>query len=236
MMNWWLLRSSIGKKALSALTGFGLVLYVILHLLGNLTLFKQDGGAAFNRYAEALASYGWLITIAEIALLLAILLHVGIAIRLHWENRRARPTSYYVKPRGKLAGITRTTVSSLTMHLSGLVLLVFLIVHIWQFRFGPGLQQGYRLRLNDETEIRNLYRLVFETFRSPWMVAFYCLSMIPLWSHLRHGMWSGFLSLGLLPGRIINSCHRAAGILAMILAFGFFGIPIWVCFFGSAGR
>src|SRR5437868_5134662 len=87
------LSSSVGKKLVMAASGLGLVIFVIIHLLGNLSLYQADG-TTFNLYAHSLASYGILLTIAEIGLLGAFLVHIVVAFGLTGRNKSAGPVAY----------------------------------------------------------------------------------------------------------------------------------------------
>ena len=81
------------------------------------------------------------------------------------------------------------------MILTGLVLLAFLVIHIWQFKFGPAIEEGYVAQLHGEN-VRDLHRLVVETFKKPGYVLFYVFSMSLLGMHVRHGFWSALQSMG----------------------------------------
>ena len=222
--------STVGQKYIGALTGLGLIGFTVVHLLGNLTLYKSDG-AAFNTYAHTLDSAGLLLTLAEIGLLGLVTLHVATVIYLKRINVAARPVKYRKwQSKGVRAGEARfSTASSRNMMWSGLFLLGFLALHIYQFRFGPSKAEGYVYDLHGEP-IRDLYRLVHETFQNTWMMGIYLLAMVLLGLHLRHGAWSAFQSLGILNRRNHGTAVSAAMVTAVVLSIGFFLIPLFMHF------
>src|SRR5262249_39919236 len=161
------------------------------HLAGNLTIFF--GQDAINTYASLTHSLGPILIAVELALGAVFLLHAGTAIAVWRENRAGRTARYaLVASKG---GASKQTLASRSMIVTGVVLLVFLVIHLWQFRFGPGEAQGYVARL-DGHEVWDLWRIVVETFKQPLWVAFYLGVMILLGLHLRHGFWSAFQTIG----------------------------------------
>src|SRR5262247_4111597 len=120
--------SSVGMKILIGITGLGLVLYLIVHIAGNLMIF--GGPSFFNRYAYTLESNP-LIPVIEIGLLLIFLAHVYKTVAMFLSNQQARPARYMQKKR---AGHTsRKNFASSTMIASGLWLLLFIIIHVRAF-------------------------------------------------------------------------------------------------------
>jgi len=108
--------------------------------------------------------------------------------------------------------------------------LLFLVVHIWTFKFGPGIAEGYVTTLDGEPA-RDLYRLVVETFKNPLYVFGYTLVMILLGFHLRHGFWSAFQSLGAIRPTALKTMQFTAMIVGILLAVGFLSIPVYIFFF-----
>jgi succinate dehydrogenase / fumarate reductase cytochrome b subunit len=219
----------VGKKVISGLTGLGLVLFIVVHLAGNLLLFM--GGEPFNSYAHFLETvgHGALLPIAEISLLLLFMLHIGSGFTVFNDKTRARPVGY-VKVAS--AGHTsRRTASSNSMIVSGVLLLFFVVLHILQFRFGPGsgpeVLDEYHTQIAGET-VRNLYKLVFSTFHEPTWVVVYVVAMILLGLHLRHGFWSMFQSMGWSNKRILPIIYPAGIVVAIVLAIGFICLPIYI--------
>ena len=178
--------SSVGTKLLIGLTGLALFAYLILHLIGNALFFA--GPATFNKYSHALISNPLIIPI-EIGLLLIFLLHVYKTIINYFSNWAARPIGYAEK---EYAGHTsRKSFASSTMIFSGLVMLLFVIIHVKQFKYGA----WYDVASGSET-VRDLARLEIEVFQHPLWVAFYVICTLVVGLHLWHGIASGFQSIG----------------------------------------
>ncbi|MDZ4678159.1 MAG: succinate dehydrogenase cytochrome b subunit [Oligoflexia bacterium] len=220
------LTSSIGKKYLMSLTGLALLIFLITHLLGNISLYKLDGGQTFNAYTKYLASFGVLLYIAEIGLVLTFLVHIIAAFTVKKSHSDARPVGYKMY---RSKGIETSNVSSRNMIVTGIVILVFLIVHVWQFKFGPSVPEGYVTQLNGEPS-RDLARLVNEVFHNPLWVIGYVSVMIFVGFHLRHGFWSAFQSLGAMTPRLSKPIYCLGVITAFLLSVGFLFIPIWIYF------
>src|SRR5262245_7149367 len=179
-----LLSSSVGMKILIGATGLALVIYLVIHIVGNaLVVF---GPEVFNNYAYVLEEKNPLLPLIEIALLLVFLIHIYKTVRMFLANQKARPVGYAKK---KFAGPpSRKTLASATMIVSGLWLLVFLIIHVKAFRFSP----VYEWPAGG----RDLYRQELENLSNPLIAGFYVLSMLIVGSHLWHGFSSAFQSLG----------------------------------------
>src|SRR5215208_283966 len=177
--------SSVGTKVLIGLTGLALFAYLILHLVGNALIFA--GPTAFNEYSHALVSNPLIIPV-ELGLLAIFLLHVYKAITNYLGNSAARPVRYATKTS---AGYTsRKSVASSTMIWSGLVMFLFVIVHVKQFKYGAWYQTA------SADPVRDLARTEVEVFSHPLWVAFYVVCTLIVGLHLRHGISSGFQSIG----------------------------------------
>ncbi len=221
--------STIGKKILMGATGLALVGFVIVHLAGNLLLLSPNPDH-FNRYAHTLESMGALLYVAEAGLVFLFLAHIYSGITVYWCNRRARPQSY--KKSGRAGGVSRKSSSSTSMIWTGLILFAFLIWHLWEFKYGAGVEQGYAVQLGSEV-VRDLHRLVVESFQKEYVTLLYVLVMILLGFHLRHGFWSAFQSLGLYHPRYTGLIYGSGVVLAVLLAVGFLFIPVWIYFLGG---
>ena len=210
--------SSIGKKIFMALSGFALVSFAAIHLLGNLLTFK--GAKAINLYAHTLTSTP-LIYIAEISLLLIFMLHITLGLVLFWENKRARPHNYQKR---RLTGRGATFASS-TMPYSGLLLLIFLVLHLLHFKFGT----NYQMIHNSEI-MRDFYHLMLVTFRGPLLATYYIAMMIILFVHLSHGIQSLFQSLGISHPQYTPILKKFGLVISIMLGIGFISIPIFLLF------
>jgi succinate dehydrogenase / fumarate reductase cytochrome b subunit len=211
--------SSVGTKLLIGLTGLALFLYMLLHLAGNAIVFF--GPEMFNQYSHQLISNPLIVPI-EIGLLLVFLLHIYKTVTMFLRNKTARPVSYQKK---ELAGHTsRKGLASSTMIASGLFLLVFVVIHVKQFKFGT-----FYLTQGSES-IRDLYRTEIEVFRQPGWVLLYVLGTLTVGLHLRHGIASAFQSLGADHPRYTRRLTMLALALAILIGGGLAVIPVWVYF------
>ena len=217
-----LFNTSIGRKITTGLTGLGLVAFVVIHLAGNLTLFVSS--EAFNAYAHKLESLGPLLYLAEIGLIAVFVFHIIFTIAVTMQNKGARDQAY--KTKGNAGKPSRKTLSSQTMIYTGLVLGAFVVWHVWMFKFGPGMAQGY-VEMHSGEPYRDLYRLVEESFQNTWIVAAYVTVMVLLGSHVRHGFWSAFQSLGAYHPRYTPLIYTAGVLLAGALAVGFLALPLY---------
>ena len=216
--------SSVGKKVITGLTGFCLIGFVAVHLLGNLTLFL--GPHAFNAYAHFLetALHGWLIYAFEISIFLIFAFHIVSAFTVAWtDKRKARQQGYkYSRDAG---GKSRKTWSSITMIYTGAILLVFVIGHIYLFKFGH--------HDVDDHGVKNLYKTVVTVFQGIGFTAFTVVAMILLGFHLRHGFWSAFQSLGWANDKYLPILVRIGLVVAVLLAIAYIVIPVYLFLFGD---
>ena len=207
----WLIRafsSSIGKKQIMAATGLGFSLFVLTHLLGNLTVYS--GREAFLSYVEKLHSLGSFVTLAELGLAVFAVLHIGMGLILFVQNLQARPVRYAVKKR---AG--GRTIGSITAPYTGLLILVFIIVHLSKFRFV------------DKT-MTDDFMILSSTFSQMGYVLFYILGVTVVALHVSHGFWSGFQTIGLNHPKYMPSIQRFGVVLSVVLGVGFASIPIYL--------
>jgi succinate dehydrogenase / fumarate reductase cytochrome b subunit len=126
---------------------------------------------------------------------------------------------------------SRKSPGSTTMIYTGIVVFVFLILHLKTFKFGPDIADGYVVQISGES-MRDLYRLVVEVFSNKWYVLWYVMAMIPLGLHLSHGFWSAFQSLGAYHPRYTPVLYAAGYAFAVAIAGGFLIIPLWIYFRG----
>lgn len=191
-----------------AITGLGLFVFVVMHLAGNLLIFQ--GAAPFNAYADKLESFGALLWAAEVGLVIFFLVHAYSGIRVAIENRRARQVRYVVNKRQGEA-----TIASRSMVIGGIIILIFLVLHIKMFKFG------------DKAGADGLWGLVNRTFHNPLMVAWYVIAMLALGLHLSHGFSSAFQTLG-AQKPIWRPRLKMMGLgLGWVVALGFAALPIW---------
>jgi succinate dehydrogenase / fumarate reductase cytochrome b subunit len=213
--------STVSTKLLVGGTGLALILYLVVHLVGNLLILL--GATTYNGYAAMLLRNPLLVPV-EIGLAAIFILHVYKAVVMWWTNRKARPDRYYKK--GWAGGPSRKTVASSTMVYTGLLTLGFIVLHVKAFKYG---QPGE----DPTTHQENLYGLVTGTFHDPLWVAFYEVCLIVLAFHLWHGFASAFESLGLHFSGANTGIVRLGKIVALLIAGGFLFIPLWAYFLGG---
>lgn len=220
--------SPIGRKVLTGITGLGLTIFVLVHMAGNLGYFSSDPDA-YNKYADFLISgTGPLIYVVEIGLLAFALMHIYLGIKIYFGKREARPVDY--KKYRSAGKPSKQTGSSRTMIFTGMVILIFLVIHLQTFKFGPGMEEGYVATLDDGSQIRDLKRLVTEKFQHPLYAFGYPAVMLLLGFHLRHGIWSAFQSLGATNPRITPILYTVGGLVAALIAIGFLILPLYIYF------
>lgn len=214
---------SLLKKYLMALTGFIMVGFLFVHMLGNLQMFQ--GPEAMNGYAHFLKSLPPAILWGSRAfLLLAIGVHVWMAILLTRENRRARPEAY------EQAAFRQATLASRTMGISGSFILFFVVFHILHFTTRVILPEYQDLSLytNAQSGFFDVYEMVIHSFSMPWVVALYTTGMVFVCLHLSHGIWSMFQTMGWANSRVRSGLKCFAKLYALVLFFGFMSTPFAV--------
>jgi succinate dehydrogenase / fumarate reductase cytochrome b subunit len=211
--------SSVGTKLLIGLTGIGLFVYMLLHLAGNAIIFL--GRDTFNEYSHALISNPLIVPI-EIGLLIVFVVHIYKTVTMWLKNQAARPVRYERKERARHT--SRKSLASSTMILSGLVLAVFVMIHVQQFKFGTFYQVA------ETPGVRDLYRTEIEIFQRPFWVIVYVVATLLVGLHLRHGVASAFQSLGLDHPRYTQRLVAISVALGILIGGGLAIIPIWVYF------
>jgi succinate dehydrogenase / fumarate reductase cytochrome b subunit len=218
--------SSVTKKLLTGITGLSLVLFLVAHLIGNLTLFA--GPEVFNAYAQFLHHFmhGMFIRLAEFGLLSFFVIHIWSALSVSLSKRKARPSRYAVE--GNAGGKSKKSLHSLNMIISGSIILLFVLVHLNHFKYADHEAVG-TMTLANGVEAQNVYRLVVGSFQGNFgYVLFYMLAMGVLCSHLMHGVWSAVQSLGLARPSTLPFLHMGGMVIAIALAVGFFLLPILI--------
>jgi len=209
-------RSSIGKKWVVGVSGALLVLFVLAHLAGNLTIYIGPFGEGINVYAQALHASPLFLWAARGGLVVVFLVHIFTALSLVLENRRARPQRYAVKAR------LQSTIFARTMALSGLVVLSFLIFHVLQFAAGFSPHS----RLYDLEGRHDVAAMIVLSFHNPLVSGFYLLSILLLGMHLSHGISSIFQTFGLSGRKSSGFIRRGALVVSWVLMAGFASIPV----------
>jgi succinate dehydrogenase / fumarate reductase cytochrome b subunit len=208
-------KSSIGRKAVVAVTGLLLSGFVLAHLLGNLQIFL--GQEALNSYAEHLQTLPLLLWPARIFLVTVLILHVFFSLQLAVENRRARPVPY-AKDETVQAGLP-----SRTMVISGFMILSFIIYHLLHFTFGVMHPEFFHLL--DAKGRHDVYSMMILSFEDPRISGAYVVAMAFLAAHLSHGFGSFAQSLGWVDEKGGERCKRAGIWLAWFIFIGYASIP-----------
>lgn len=213
--------SSIGLKILMALTGAGLLLFVLGHMAGNLQIFL--GQDALNSYAKKLQELGPLLWVARLGLLGMLFVHVSCAFRLSLANNLARPQRYVYEKT-----VQASAASRYMMH-TGVVVLAFVVIHLCHFTL-PTSSYG---NLHDYQGRHDVYRMVVEGF-SPanwYVVAFYLAANLLLGLHISHGATSLFQTIGLTHKRASLAVKGLGPMLATVIVLGNMAIPL-ACMLG----
>ena len=209
--------STVGQKQIVALTGLGLSAFVLLHMLGNVLIFV--GPEAYNMYSHQLVNNPLIIPM-ELGLAALFITHLALALKLSFQNAKARGTPYATAAKGDKA----TSLIAKTLWHQGVVLLVFVVYHLITFKFGPHYEVAY-----EGLMVRDLHRLVVEVFQSPLYVMGYVLALVVLAFHLSHGVASALQSLGIYWARAKCLAH----IYAALVGGGFILQPLYVFLYGG---
>lgn len=207
-----LYQTTIGKKAVVALTGVILVGFVVGHMLGNMNAYA--GEEAFNGYAAALREVPALLWGTRLLLLIAFPLHIYTAISLARLNRSARPQRYARKVD------LVTSQPAKWMPYTGLILLAYLLFHLAHLTF------GWAGPFNPENPFDTFVR----GFQDPAISAAYIVGNLALGLHLFHGVWSMFQSLGASHPKYDRFRTDLAVFLSAIITVGNLSFPIAVMF------
>jgi succinate dehydrogenase / fumarate reductase, cytochrome b subunit len=205
-------QSSVGKKFVVGITGLFLCSFLVVHLFINLYLFKHDGGATFNVYAEFMASNPIIRTL-EIVLFLGFIFHMVTSSILWYMNRVARPQKYLVTH-----PLESSTLSSRITFLTGSIIFIFLVIHMQSF-WVPS-------RFFAE-ENPSMYALVANAFRSPLYDGLYLIALFLLGFHLRHGFQSAFQTFGIRGKRYESLIELIGVIFWLLIPLGFASMPIY---------
>lgn len=211
-------KSSIGAKALMAVTGLVLFGFVLVHMLGNLQVYI--GQEEYNSYAAFLKSKPEILWGARSVLIASVLLHIVSGVRLNLLNQAARPVAYAQKT------FTKATFTSRSMVLSGLVVLAFIIYHLLHFTLGVTDPSHYHL--HDAQGRHDVYSMFIYGFKNVYVAVAYIVAMVLLGMHLNHGASSLFQSLGLNGPRYSNLTERIGPVFATIIVIGNISMPLAV--------
>ena len=205
-----------------SLTGLFLSSFLIVHMAGNLQLFKGDNGRAFNEYTYFMTHNPLILTVSYL-LYTSILVHALMAVVLTRHNQSSRPVKYaYSRPEAN------SPWSSRNMGILGTILLLFIIIHMrtfwYEMHFGSVPMAEY-----DGKQYKDLYAVVKEAFSQWWYVLLYVISMVAIGFHMAHGFQSGFQSLGIRHTKYTPMIEFVGRyFFALIIPVAFAAMPIYV--------
>lgn len=210
-------RSTVGKKAAMAVSGVVMLTYLVFHMLGNLKIFfgpdDINGYAAWLRtIGEPFLRYGWFLWIARTALTAAVVVHGVAAYQLSRRDLAARPQQYAHRRQ-------RATYATRTMRWGGVILALFIVWHILDLT---------TLTVNPRAEAGHPYQNIVASFSTWYGGGVYCVAMLALGLHVRHGFWSAAQTLGVNNPRRDRVLKLCANALALLLTVGFLSVPVAV--------
>jgi succinate dehydrogenase / fumarate reductase, cytochrome b subunit len=221
--------SSLGKKFTMGLTGLFLITFLIVHCSINAMVFFNDGGETFNHWAHFMGS-NLIIRIMEIGLFVGLILHIVQGLILWAQNSQARPIKYAVNDAN-----SNSKWYSRSMGLLGTLILLFLIIHLYNFwipsRFGGsfGIHQLEEINLSAEYNNQKVHDLYFEmtqVFSNLWVVIIYVLGVFSLGWHLLHGFQSAFQTFGINHKRYTPAIKGFGVAFSIIVPLVFASIPV----------
>lgn len=201
-------KTSIGKKLIMALSGWGFILFLTIHLCGNLTFY--GGRDFFNAYVDSLHQFELLITVSEFILLTLAHLHILTGVLLFIKNLQARPKRYVSNKWGG-----GRTIASAIMPYTGMFIFIFLFFHLLDFHYA------------DKT-YQTVYHIVTQTFENPLYTVFYLFSMAVVALHVSHGFWSLFQTLGVNHYKYMPFIRFMGIFISIIFGIGFGSLPLYI--------
>ena len=216
--------SSIGQKIIMGATGAFLIVFVVMHLLGNLEIFF--GRDAMNDYAVFLRSIPKALWSLRILTLVSFVTHIYLSIKLSLENKAARPVAYAVKHN------RAATTASQTMIYSGTLLLAFILFHLAHLTFGWTHPEHFHMV--DAAGRHDVYGMAVAGFQNGWIVCFYIIAVGSLCFHLSHGFSSAAQTFGIARGSTALLLRQGGRLFSALIFLGYVSIPlsVWLGFVG----
>ena len=189
-MNCFLVKSSLGRKLVMAVSGCFLVLFLLFHMAMNLAaLFSAD---AYNMICAFLGA-NWYALVGTVVLAGGVLIHFAYALLLTWQNRKARGNVRYamtVKEKG-------VDWASKNMLVIGFIVLCGLglhLVHFWSKMQFVEIMGGHENSLG--LAPTDGAALIAFTFSKWYNALIYIVWLAAIWFNLTHGVWSMFQTAG----------------------------------------
>jgi len=219
------LSSTVGGKAVVAVTGLLLLGFVIAHMIGNLQIFA--GAKKINEYAKFLKDLGPGLWAARLGLLIVFLAHVLMSLALKKRSLEARPIGYF-RP-----NTIRASFASLTMVQTGLLVFLFIAYHIAHFTLGLTQSANgvsfLELRDPNDASLHDVYRMTIAGFSSGPVSLLYLAAQVVLFIHLSHGAASVFQTVGLNTPRTAwffrSLAYAVAGVI--LVGNGAIVLAVW---------
>lgn len=212
--------SSLGHKYVIALAGMFLMLFLCFHLLTNLLMLMGDSGESFASAVEFLSANP-LIKVMEYVLFAGFAIHIIFGVIIWFHNQKARPVGYH-------AGLqSETSLFSRFMFHTGVIILVFLIIHLTNFFF---VKLGLVPVPEYAKDSHDFYSMAVVKFKNPWYSGIYLVSFVFLGFHLKHAFQSAFQSLGLNHNKYTQAIKVIGTIYSIVISVGFAIIPIYFLF------
>ena len=217
-----LFTSSIGRKILMAITGLCLVLFAVIHLVGNTTIFGWLVGLGIkdiNAYAHHLHAFPPMVWAFRAVMLVIVAVHVYFGIQLTVENSGCRQRKYAVKATQK------TSFASENMIWTGLLLLVFIVYHLLHFtgKVIPGMEL-----VKDAEGTVDVFAMIVAAFKNIVIAVVYAGAMATLFLHLSHGIQSIFQTFGLSNEKCQPGIIKAGMLVALVLFLGYVSVPLTI--------
>ena len=211
MWLWNFVSSSIGKKLLMSLSGLFFCSFLVVHLSGNTLLFI--GADEFNAYTTFMSTSN-LIFGMEIMMIVLFLLHIYTSAVLTLENRAARPEKYKMD-----VSAGKRTIMSSNMFITGSIVVIFVVLHVWQFKYGNW--------SNTDPDSMTMYALVAFKLKSPLFAFGYVIAVIGVGFHLNHSFQSAFQTLGINHMKYTPLIKKLGTLFAILVAVGFASFPVY---------
>lgn len=220
------LKSQVGRKLMTGITGIGLMLFLVGHIVGNLSIFGSPD--AFNLYTKTLTDLGPLLYVIEAGLAFFFLYHTILGVSIWLKKKKTRPNKYDTyKTKG---GASHQSLASKSMVYTGAIILIFVVLHIIHFKFG-----AEYMTVIDGMQVRDLKKLVLEEFQKTWVVIGYVAVLGLMVLHLSHGFWSAFTSLSMKSKTASKRMQMGAYGFAIVIMLLFIFIPVYIYLTGGQG-
>lgn len=216
----YFLKNMVGRKLIMSVSGFGMLTFVIVHLMGNASIY--DGPNGINVYAQALHHNSTFLFLVRMGLLAAFAVHVFYGLQLTLENNAAKPQRYVVSKN------LSASFASKNMIWTGLLIAVFIIYHLLHFTFhvtNPGISADRHL---DAMGRHDVFSMIVLSFRQLYIAAAYVLGVGMVGLHLSHGIQSSFQTVGLNSRRAFPYITKGAMIVWIVIFLGFASFPITI--------